>query len=80
MNECRNAAAQGFTGKLTIHPSQIPVVNEAFTPDTEAIDEAIRLTEAFDKAQSLGQIAIRFEGKMVDGAASSARKVAAVTS
>lgn len=66
MNECRMAATQGFAGKLTIHPSQIPVVNEAFTPDAEAIDEAIRLTEAFDEAQSLGQIAIRFEGKMVD--------------
>ena len=64
--ECRKAVEIGFAGKLTIHPSQIPIVNEAFTPDSEAIERARRLIEAFDEARKEGRNAFRFEGQMVD--------------
>lgn len=64
--ECRNSREIGFTGKLTIHPNQIPVVNEAFTPDTAAVQRAHRLIEAFDEARREGRNAFRFEGQMVD--------------
>ncbi len=38
--ECRDAAWMGFTGKITIHPDQIDIVNAAFTPSAEEVAEA----------------------------------------
>lgn len=64
--ECREAAWMGFTGKITIHPGQIDVVNAAFTPSDEDVAEAERLVEAMTEAERQGLMAIRFEGKMVD--------------
>ncbi len=64
--ESREAAWMGYTGKITIHPSQIDVVNAAFTPTEAEIDESERLISAFAEAQAQGRMAIRFEGKMVD--------------
>ncbi len=64
--DCREAAWLGYTGKITIHPNQIEIVNQAFSPSEAEIDEATRLTEAFAEAQAQGIMAISFEGKMVD--------------
>lgn len=64
--ECEEARWLGFTGKITIHPAQIDVVNAAFSPTAEDLDEALRLLEAFEAAQAEGKIAFSFEGKMVD--------------
>src|SRR5438128_5535826 len=38
--ECAEGVAMGFTGKISIHPNQIPVINDAFTPPKEPVDEA----------------------------------------
>lgn len=64
--DCKIASAMGFTGKLTIHPSQIPIVNEAFTPSLAELQRAERMIEAFKSVQKEGKQALRFEGKMVD--------------
>jgi citrate lyase subunit beta/citryl-CoA lyase len=64
--ECQEAAWMGYTGKITIHPAQIDIVNEAFSPGAAEIDEANRLVEAFREAEKEGLMAITFEGKMVD--------------
>jgi len=64
--ECLEAAWMGYTGKITIHPNQIDIVNAAFTPSAEEVDEAQRLVAAFAEAESQGLMAIAFEGKMVD--------------
>lgn len=64
--ECENSRKIGFAGKLTIHPSQIPVVNEAFTPNSDEVERAHRLIEAFNEARREGRNAFRFEGQMVD--------------
>lgn len=64
--ECEEAAWMGFTGKITIHPNQIDIVNAAFSPSEADVDEARRLIEAFAQAQQQGLMAISFEGKMVD--------------
>jgi len=64
--ESTEAAWMGYTGKITIHPSQIDIVNTAFTPTEAEIDESQRLIAAFAEAQADGRMAIRFEGKMVD--------------
>lgn len=64
--ECLEAAWMGYTGKITIHPSQIDIVNAAFTPSAKEVDEAQRLVAAFAQAEADGRMAISFEGKMVD--------------
>lgn len=56
----------GFLGKVTIHPSQIDIVNDAFTPSAAEVAEAERLVEAMTEAQHEGRMAIAFEGRMVD--------------
>ncbi|MCY3859703.1 MAG: CoA ester lyase [Gammaproteobacteria bacterium] len=64
--ECENSRKIGFTGKLTIHPSQIPIVNDTFTPNPDEVERAQRLIEAFAEARQTGRNAFRFEGQMVD--------------
>ncbi|MEE9280956.1 MAG: CoA ester lyase [Myxococcota bacterium] len=64
--ECREAAAMGFTGKITIHPSQIEIVNEAFSPSPEEIAESRELLAAFEEHQRAGRMAFAFKGSMVD--------------
>ena len=64
--DCRRAAAMGFSGKLTIHPDQIAIVNEAFTPSDAEISEARELLAAAGEHRAAGRMAFRFRGQMVD--------------
>lgn len=62
--DAERAAADGFSGKLAIHPDQVAVINEAFTPGEEEIAKARRIVEAFDAQPGAG--AISLDGAMVD--------------
>ena len=64
--DCREGAWMGFTGKITIHPDQIPIVNEAFTPSSDEIAESRELIAAFEENRSQGRMAFSFKGQMVD--------------
>ncbi len=64
--ECKAAANMGFTAKLTIHPDQIDIVNETFTPTAVEIEAATALVAAFRENQAEGKMAFKFGGKMVD--------------
>ena len=64
--ECEEGARLGFTGKISIHPNQIDVINAAFTPTSEQVAEATAMIEAFDQAQAEGRMAFTFNGQMVD--------------
>jgi citrate lyase subunit beta / citryl-CoA lyase len=64
--ECKSGADMGYTGKITIHPSQIDIVNNAFTPSQAEIDEASELIAAFEQNQKEGKMAFTFKGQMVD--------------
>ncbi len=64
--DCQRAAAMGFTGKLTIHPDQIEIVNEMFTPSSTEVAEAGELLAAAEEHRRQGRIAFRFKGHMVD--------------
>ena len=66
--ECDLAANMGFTGKLTIHPEQIEIVNDAFTPSAAEVDRARELLEAFDASEGESRMAFTFRGEMVDAA------------
>ncbi len=65
-NECDEAAAVGFTGKMTIHPTQIDVVNRAFSPSDEEIAESRELLELAEEKRAEGLQAFTFRGQMVD--------------
>jgi citrate lyase subunit beta/citryl-CoA lyase len=58
------ARAEGFTGRLAIHPAQVATINDAFMPTAEEIDWAGRIVAAFAAAPDAGTIGI--DGKMVD--------------
>lgn len=60
------AKAQGFTGKLCIHPAQVAPVNEAFTPDASEVERARRIVAAFEAAEAQGRGAVAVDGIMVD--------------
>jgi citrate lyase subunit beta / citryl-CoA lyase len=64
--DCSSAADMGYRGKLTIHPDQIEIVNEAFTPTQAVIDEAHALIAAFEEHQAAGRMSFSFDGRMVD--------------
>lgn len=58
------ARRDGFTGRLAIHPAQVPVINEVFTPTAEQIEKAKTIVAAF--AANPGAGAIGIDGKMFD--------------
>jgi citrate lyase subunit beta / citryl-CoA lyase len=58
------ARRDGFTGMLAIHPSQIPVINAAFTPSAEEIAAAQAIVAAF--AANPGAGALSLKGRMID--------------
>jgi citrate lyase subunit beta/citryl-CoA lyase len=64
--ECEDGVAMGFTGKISIHPNQIPVINDVFTPSKDAVAEARELVRAFEAHARRGAYAFTFKGQMVD--------------
>jgi citrate lyase subunit beta-like protein len=64
--EAEQGAGWGFSGKQIIHPNQVQVVQEAFTPSAEEIDYAKRVVETFDTSQWEGKGAYALDGKMID--------------
>lgn len=62
--DCLEAERDGFTAKLAIHPAQVPVINEVFTPSAEAVAHANAVVAAFTAAGNPGVVAI--DGQMYD--------------
>ena len=59
---CAASRYDGFTGRVAIHPDQVPVINEAFTPTAAELAMARRVVEAF----AAGSGAVSIDGKMYD--------------
>jgi len=64
--ECELARTLGYIGKVAIHPAQIPVINDVFTPSPEVVEYQRKVLAAFEEAESNGQASIAVDGKMVD--------------
>ncbi|MEZ5787264.1 MAG: CoA ester lyase [Xanthobacteraceae bacterium] len=62
--DCEEARRDGFTGKLAIHPAQVPVINEVLTPTPEAVAHAEAIVAAFEAAPGAGTVQI--SGVMFD--------------
>jgi citrate lyase subunit beta / citryl-CoA lyase len=56
--ECEEARRDGFTGKMAIHPAQVPVINQAFTPTAPAVARARAVIAAFESNPGTGTLAI----------------------
>lgn len=68
----------GFSGRLAIHPAQVSILNDAFSPTADEVERAKRVLEAFTAAQAEGKGTSRSEGLMVDYAmAARARQILA---
>jgi citrate lyase subunit beta/citryl-CoA lyase len=63
-DEAEAARREGFTGKLAIHPAQVPVINAAFTPSDEDVRHAEEIVAAFEAHPTAGTLSVG--GKMVD--------------
>ncbi len=64
--EAAQAAALGFTGKLAIHPAQIPTIHEGFTPSAERILRAERILETWRQAAAEGRGVCTLDGELIE--------------
>jgi citrate lyase subunit beta/citryl-CoA lyase len=62
--EAEAARREGFTGKLAIHPAQVPIINFAFTPSADELRHAEEIVAAFEAHPDAGVLSVG--GKMVD--------------
>lgn len=64
--ESEIARTLGYVGKVAIHPAQIPIINEVFTPPEDVVAYQRKVLAAFEEAESQGKASIAVDGKMVD--------------
>src|ERR671910_1444637 len=65
---CLVARALGFDGKWSIHPAQIGVVNEVFSPTEGEVEWAGKVVAAYEEANAAGSGSVSLQGQMVDAA------------
>ena len=56
--ECEDACRDGFIGKMAIHPAQVPIINEVFTPSADALAHAQAIVDAFAANPGAGVVGI----------------------
>ncbi|MFT4960561.1 MAG: malyl-CoA/(S)-citramalyl-CoA lyase [Paracoccaceae bacterium] len=64
--QARRSATLGMVGKWAIHPKQIAIANEVFTPSAEAVTEAREILAAMEQAKANGEGATVYKGRLVD--------------
>jgi citrate lyase subunit beta/citryl-CoA lyase len=64
--EAELARRLGYVGKVAIHPAQVSVINEVFTPPADVVEHQRRILAAFEQAEAEGKASIGVDGKMVD--------------
>jgi len=79
MAECHQGRAMGFDGKTLIHPGQVAGCNEAFSPEPQEIELAIRIIAAFEEAERDGRGVVTVDGRMIENLhVDEARRVLAI--
>jgi citrate lyase subunit beta/citryl-CoA lyase len=64
--ECELARTLGYIGKVAIHPAQVPVINDVFTPPADVVEYHRKVLAAFEEAEAAGEASIAVDGRMVD--------------
>ncbi len=72
---CLMSAALGYDGKWVIHPDQIAIVNEVYSPSQEDFERSVRILKCYEEARAAGLGAFALDGKMVDAASIRAARV-----
>lgn len=65
-DETEFAIQLGYDGKMAIHPAQVGLINDAFTPSAERVEWAERVLDARDEADADGRGVFRVDGEMID--------------
>jgi citrate lyase subunit beta/citryl-CoA lyase len=64
--EAAFAVRLGYEGKMAIHPAQVEVINDAFTPEPDRVEWARKVLDARREADAEGRGVFRVEGEMID--------------
>jgi len=64
--QARRSATLGMVGKWAIHPKQIALANQVFTPSEEQVKEAREILKAMEEAKARGEGATVYKGRLVD--------------
>jgi malyl-CoA/(S)-citramalyl-CoA lyase len=64
----RRASILGFEGKWCIHPSQVELANEVFSPDAQLVSRTRRIIAAMEEAADAGMGAVSLDGRLIDAA------------
>jgi malyl-CoA/(S)-citramalyl-CoA lyase len=64
--QARRAAVLGCEGKWAIHPSQIALANDVFSPSAAEVEKARRILAAMEQAQREGKGAVALDGRLID--------------
>ena len=73
--ECELARRLGYVGKVAIHPAQVAVINDVFTPAADVVEYQRKVLAAFEEAEANGSASIAMDGKMVDYAVARVARV-----
>ena len=60
------ARQMGYTGKFAIHPDQIEIINQTFSPSPEEVEYAQQVVAAWDRAEAEGRGSVALDGRMID--------------
>ncbi len=66
LSAARRCAVLGYEGKWAIHPSQIELANQVFTPSREEVEKAERIVKAMNQAAKDGKGAVSLDGRLID--------------
>jgi citrate lyase subunit beta/citryl-CoA lyase len=56
----------GFKGASCIHPAQVPILNQSFSPDPAAVEYAYRVINVYEETEAAGRASVSLDGKMID--------------
>lgn len=62
----QSAATVGYRGASCIHPNQVPILNEGFSPPSDLVEYSRRVIEVYEEAEAQGRASIALDGKMID--------------
>lgn len=60
------AVQLGYDGKSAIHPAQVEIIKDVFTPDPQQVERARRIVESAEQAQAEGKVVFQLDGEMID--------------
>ena len=64
--DCRASRQMGYTGRFAIHPVQLDIVNETFSPSPDDVDYARQVVEAWNRAEAEGRGSVALGERMID--------------